>query len=241
MEVTIGALRELHRIHQQLTDLRERLERGPKQIHARESNATRLEQDLAKAHADTKTARVVVDHKQLDLKTGEGRILDLKRKLNACGSNREYQALVEQIAAAEMANSVLADEILEALEKVDQSQKAAVEIEANLAKSKEEVAKIRTAVQAQKSTLEADIQRLETDLKEAESGLPIAFKEAYERIVRSRGEDAMAPVENDTCGGCFHSIPPNVVNMLSLSRAVFCKSCGRLLYLPEDYHIGETS
>ncbi len=32
MSVTAAALRELHRIHQQLAELRDRLERGPKQV-----------------------------------------------------------------------------------------------------------------------------------------------------------------------------------------------------------------
>ncbi len=43
MHATTNVLRDLHRIHQQLGELRERLERGPKQIKARETNVLRLE------------------------------------------------------------------------------------------------------------------------------------------------------------------------------------------------------
>ena len=46
MAVTAAALRELHRIHRQLSDLRERKERGPKQIKAREANLARLADEL---------------------------------------------------------------------------------------------------------------------------------------------------------------------------------------------------
>ena len=62
---------------------------------------------------------MAVDKKQLQLKTGEDKVKDLRYKLNASTSNREYQALLEQIAADEMANSVLADEILEGLDACD--------------------------------------------------------------------------------------------------------------------------
>ena len=59
------------------------------------------------------------------------RSTSLKAKLNAAASNREYQALKDQIAADQMAGSVLADEILEALEKIDElaavSRRAAAE------------------------------------------------------------------------------------------------------------------
>ncbi len=73
---------------------------------------------------------MAADQKQLQLKSSEDKVKDLRRKLNAAASNREYQALLEQIAADEMANSVLADEILEALEKIDAFQKNLAEADA---------------------------------------------------------------------------------------------------------------
>jgi hypothetical protein len=234
MSVTAGALRELHRIHTQLADLRERLDRGPKQVKAREANVARLEAELAKAQADTKAARVSADQKQLLLKSGESKIEDLRRKLNACSSNREYQALLEQIAADEMANSVLADEILEGLEKIDHCQAQIVEAQQKLAKGKEELAKIQQSVREQEGTLVAEVQRLEGELKVSEGRLPADFIEAYHRVVKSRGSDALAQVDGQSCGGCFQQLTANTMNSLTMGRAVFCQSCGRLLYLPED-------
>ena len=58
MPATTNVLRDLHRIHQQLGDLRERMDRGPKQIKAREANITRLEAELTQAKTDVKAARV---------------------------------------------------------------------------------------------------------------------------------------------------------------------------------------
>ena len=83
---------------------------------------------------------MAADQKQLQLKAGEEKIKDLKRKLNAAASNREYQILKEQIAADEMANSVLEDEILEALEKIDQFQAKIAEAEAALAAARQKAA-----------------------------------------------------------------------------------------------------
>ena len=127
-----SVLRTLHRIHRQLSDLRERLQRGPKQIRAAEANVQHREELLTKTKAEAKSLRMAADQKQLQLKSGEDKVKDLRRKLNAAASNREYQALLEQIAADEMANSVLADEILEELEKIDAFQKNIAEAEAGL-------------------------------------------------------------------------------------------------------------
>ncbi len=234
MSVTAGVLRELHRIHRQLSDLRERLERGPKQIRAREANVARFEAELAQLKGDVKAARVATDQRQLLLKSGESKIRDLKAKLNAASSNREYQALKDQIAADEMANSVLADEILEAMEKIDGFGPAVAEAEQNLAKGREELVKSQGQVRDQQGTLMGDVARLEAELKTVEATLPTDFRDAYHRIVHSKGSDAMAQVDGEVCGGCHHRLTANVFSSLLMGKIVACQSCGRLLYLPED-------
>jgi predicted nucleic acid-binding Zn-ribbon protein len=234
MSITAAALRELHRIHQQLAELRDRLERGPKQVRARESNVALLETRLAEAKQRAQQTQMAADRKQLDLKASEQKIVDLKAKLNACGTNKEYQALLEQIAAAEMAGSVLSDEILEGLEKVDQFSGVVKEAEKTLAAGKQELEKARRSVGDTSATITADIKRLEGELAEAEKTLPAELKSDYQRVVRGKGADGLAVAEDGVCSGCGQQITLNMQNELKLARLVFCKSCGRILYLPGD-------
>lgn len=234
MSVTAAALRELHRIHQQLAELRDRLERGPKQVRAREASVAQLETRLAEARDKAKQMQLAVDRKQLDLKTGEQKVIDLRVKLNQANSNREYQAFLEQIAAAEMAGSVLSDEILEAMDKIDQLNLAVKEAEKNLATGKLELDKTKQVVEQSASGIRADVTRLEAQLALAEQTLPSDVKPDYQRIVRSKGPDSLAAADDGVCTGCGQQITLNMQNQLQLSKLVFCKSCGRLLYLPGD-------
>jgi predicted nucleic acid-binding Zn-ribbon protein len=234
MAISGSALRQLHRIHRQLTDLRERLARGPKQITAGETNVKRAENELATAKTDLRSARVAADDKQLQLKSREMRLKDLQAKLNQSQSNKEFQAIKEQMAADTQANSVLSDEILEALEHMDTLQVAIGVAEQNLTKAKEEVAKVRARVQEQQQGLENELARVLNELAQAEEQLPGDFKVEYLRLTKARGEDAMAVVDGDCCGGCFQMITANMEADLRMERPVFCKSCGRLLYLSED-------
>jgi predicted nucleic acid-binding Zn-ribbon protein len=234
MAVSASALRDLHTIHRQLTDLRERKARGPNQIKARQGNLARLADELAKLDADYKAARVRSDQKQLLLKSGEDKVEGLKAKLNAASSNREYQALQEQIAADQMAGSVLADEILESLEKIDELAAHIVEQKKKIDTSKEELAKTEQVVREQSGKLEAEIKRLESELIEAERGLPVDFREIYQRVVKSKGEDAMAEAQGDFCGGCYQQLTPNNMSELHMSLAILCRNCGRLIYRAED-------
>lgn len=227
------SLSKLHRIHRQLADLRDRLQRGPKQIRVAEGTVQTAEGAVAQAKENFKQAKMAADEKQLQLRQREARIVDLQGKLNTANNNKEYQLLKDQIAADTQANSVLSDEILEALERMDELQAAIKQAEDNLGKTKEELQKVRTRIEQQQQVLETDLARVSQELKAAEDQLPDDFKPEYLRMAKARGEDALAPVEGETCGGCFQTLTPQTIDQLRLDRPIFCKSCGRLLYVEE--------
>ena len=195
------------------------------------------EEQVAKVQAELKAARVALDQKQLQLKSAEGKIGELKVKLNQANTNREYQALRDQIAADEMANSVLADEILEAMEKLDQQKAVIPESEGRVAKAKEELAKVQQQVRAEEESLRR-YQTAGRRVAETEAALPDDFRDMYSRVVKAKGPDAMAVIENGSCGGCYQQLTTNMVNEINMGRVVLCKSCGRVLYLPEDTRAG---
>jgi predicted nucleic acid-binding Zn-ribbon protein len=227
------SLRTLHRIHRQHSDLRDRLQRGPRQINIAEGSVKKSETELTQAKDAFKQAKMASDEKQLQLRQREAKLVDLQAKLNMAQSNKEYQLLKDQMAADKQANSVLADEILEALEKLDQLQAAVKTAEANLTKTKDELTKVRKRVSEQQQGLESELARVRAELKAAEDELDGDFKANYERLARSMGEDALAPVEGECCGGCSQVLTPQTLNALKLDKPLFCQSCGRFLYLPE--------
>lgn len=233
MPTLTEALRTLHRIHRQHADLVDRLARGPRQIQAAEAHVKKCEADLAQARDTYRQAKMAADEKQLQLKHREAKLAELQLKLNMAQSNKEYQILKDQLAADRQANSVLADEILEALERLDTLQAAARQMEQTLAKSKEELQRVRQRVSEQQQLLETELARVRQELHRAEEALPEDIQPEYHRLARSRGDDALAPVEAETCGGCSQTLTVQTLNLLRLDKAVFCKSCGRLLYLPE--------
>lgn len=234
MNIEPAQLQTLHRLHRQQTDLRERLARGPKQVQAAEANVKRAELAVTAAKDAYKKARVSSDEKQLQLKQREARQKDLQGKLNAAESNREYQAIKEQMAADAKANSVLTDEILETLEQLDQLQAATKEAESQLVKIKDELERVRARVSGEQAGLESELARVLRELAEVETTLPADFMLELNRVAKVRGEGALAQVEGESCGGCYQTLTANTINMLKLHQAVFCKSCGCLLYLAED-------
>lgn len=230
MTATADIMSHLHRLLKQLADRQERLERGPLLIKAHENRVLELQAVQTAAKQSTTEARMAADSKQLQLKTAEAKIADLQTKLNGCSSNREYQALLEQIAADKMATSVLEDEILDAMEKAESLQERVKQTDENLAAGVAKFEEEKQSVATAATGFQADIAKLETELADSVKYLPDDVRVDYDRIVKTRKDDSMASVEGDICDGCYQQITPNMVSQLAMKQMVVCKSCGRMLY-----------
>lgn len=233
MSVTGTTLRNLHRIHRQLSDLRSRLERGPKMIQGAEANVERLKQIVEEAKEKVVRNKVATDEKDLQLRERENRIADIKTKLNTASSNREYQTFLEQIAADNQANSVLSDEILELLEKTTELEDAVKVTEDDLAKGLDEFQAKKKKVEEERGALENDYNRLENELTDAEKDLPEDFLVDYRRIIKAKGEEAMASLDGDVCGGCYQIVTAQMFAELKMEKLVVCRNCGCYLYMGE--------
>lgn len=232
--VATFTLRTLHRMHRQLADLAEQLAAGPRAVAARTRQVEAAETRKAAAADEVKKARLVADQKQLQLESAEAKITDLEAKLNACKTNREYQTLRDQIAADRMATKVLEDEIIEALERIDTLKPAVPAADTEIAAAKKLLAEADAKVKAETGRLEAEVARIRTDLLAAEKDLAEDVRERYDRVVKQKGADGMAAVDGQTCGGCYQQLTGNMLSDVMLGRIITCRSCGRMLYLPES-------
>lgn len=234
IKVSASLLRTLHRIQRQRTDLKGQLERGPRQLRASEAMVAQLEADTTEAQERLRRAKMAADEKQLQLKSREDRVRQLHAKLNTAASNREYNAFREQIAADQQANEVLSDEILEALERIDVLEAERLQRQKELKQRQEDHAALAASIEEKMEKLAQELERVEAELAETESELPGPIRSEYDRIVGSRGEEALAPVEGETCGGCYQMLTSQMMNRLYLGQAVRCPTCGAMMYLPED-------
>ncbi len=234
IEISTELLRKLHRIHRQRTDLRGQIDRGPRQIKAGEALVAKATAELEQARESFKKSTLASDEKQLQLKSREIRIEDLEAKLNTAASNREFSTLKEQIAADKQANSVLADEILESLERLEELDEVVKRAEAELSKQQKDHQSRVQHVESNLMTLSSELERVESELEASEKEIPRGAYKDYKRLTESRGEEALAPVEGESCGGCYQTLTTNYIERLRMSMLIRCPNCNAFLYLPED-------
>lgn len=230
IEISTELLQRLHRIHRQRSDLQGRIDAAPRQIAAGEATVQQCQQAVTEASELLRRARMAADQKQLQLKEREDRVLNLQAKLNTASSNREYDLLREQIAADEQANSVLSDEILDVLERIDELELQRQQRQQELEERQAEHARMVQSVHEKVAALRQELAGVEAERAEAEALVPPGAKAEYQRLVAARGEEALAPVEGDTCGGCYQTLTTQLVNQIMLSHLVRCPSCNAFLY-----------
>lgn len=235
MSLDYDLLKALHLKLRLLTDIDERVRKGPLKVKVVRSNEAGFLKAFEEAKENLLAMRKACKEKQMQLGEREAKIEDLKAKLNACDSNKEFQLLKDRIAADTQANSVLEDEILEQLERLDALQETQVAAEKNYSQSQEDTKSIVAQVSAELKELELEKVRVSGELAEAEKAIPYDLVGEYHRLVKGKGEDALGSTDTTTCGNCNQQISKQFVSELTLRKAVFCQGCGCLMYLADGY------
>ena len=235
MSTAASGLKELHQLHLRLSSLQKQLALGPRRIENCRNSTAKMESKIEDEKEQLKQLRMLADQKSLQLKTNEQKIDELRAKLHSCTSNREYGIFKSHIDADKMANSVLEDEILEALDKVDQHQKAIVDTESDLVRARAEEVRTADEVATAKPGLDEEAAKLTSALESAETVLPATIMEQYRRLVLAHGSEALAAVENKACSACHSLLSPQYCVDVNTGKLTFCRGCGRLLYLAEDH------
>ena len=231
MSTAASGLRELHQLLIRLREVNNLLERGPKQVLSHKRFTNQKQQDLEVEKEAALNLKKSVDAKNLQLRSNETKIAELKAKLNTASSNREYDIIRRQIDADLMANSVFEDEILELLEKIDGANAKVTRTQEMLATAREQQDGCEAKVATSQPELYKELSRLEPAIAEAEHPLPSEITELYHRLVQAYGADALASVESGVCTACYMEVSPQSRVELNSAKIITCKSCGRLLYL----------
>jgi len=220
----------LHDLHLQLASVQDELNRGPRMVKAKENLLAKRQVELDAIKAQQTERRKLADQKNLQLKSSEAKLADLRTKLNMCNSNREFDILKGQIAADEMANSVLEDEILDAMEQVDKIKSQISDAEKAVAVAKEEINKATSQVAAAEAGLQEKAAKLKLAVADAEIILPDDVKLVYRRLVAAFGAEALAAVDKGVCTACYVSLSPQQAVEVRSGKIAFCH-CGKLIYL----------
>lgn len=187
---------------------------------------------LEKAHLDAQKEK---KDRELELAGKEENTKKLQGQLYQLKTNKEYSTMLQQINDSKADASMIEDRILESMDRIE-STRVAVEDEKKRLQQEEAVfAAQKKTVDDRVREIDGLIAQLNVQRKELLPGIDPKIISQYERILHNRDGLAIVPVSGSTCGGCNMSVPPQVVNLVSMyDRLVTCEVCNRILYIPDE-------
>ncbi|MFP6765425.1 MAG: hypothetical protein VB858_17490, partial [Planctomycetaceae bacterium] len=206
------------------------LQAGPRKIAVREGICRKKQEEISEQKTLISDVQKKADESHLQFKTNEQKIIEIKAKLNAASSNKEFDIFKGQIEADTAANAVLEDEYLELLEKVDAAREHFRSLESDLQEAVRLTEEIAGQVNAAEAGIRTDIEEIQKEVKTAETCVPSKLGEDYRRLVAAYGPGAIAVAEEGACTECFTELSAQYQLELRLGKVIRCRMCGRLLY-----------
>jgi predicted nucleic acid-binding Zn-ribbon protein len=242
MGPTNVALVKLFRADQALREAQSRLDAAARNVRIQDRRVADLGEKLKAAQTQLKGQQAQAGQLDLDLRTRDAHIEKLRTQQQTTKNNKEYQAFLVEISTAKVDRNKVEDEAMKVLEAVEKGQN---EVGAMQAQHQAEQQKLQTMRQEGQETLaklEADVESLRPAREAAAAAIPARSREAFDRLAERYDGEAMSALakpdrrrEEYICTACNMSLVINVYNKLhSRDELVFCPSCGRILYIPED-------
>jgi len=234
MKEQLKALLALAEIDNEINSLREIREARPRQLEPFRSQEHGRAERVAMIRQELKRLRRESDRIEQEIRECEEKLTKLKIQINQAKSNEEYQVLTEQKNRLEEEVGAKEEEGLETLSKSEKLGEELKEAEEAWAEAKRELEQAESEVAAEIAEIDKRLEELAKQRAEVASKVESKYLSQYERVLNRHHDRAVVPVQGGVCQGCFMSVTPQMVNSLMIGREiVVCKSCQRILYLPD--------
>ena len=236
-------LRELFLLDQQVRGLRSRFESGARRQQVQQNKLDQLLQQQTELKQQVKHAEATAASLEHQSNDAEQRIAKLRDQMSTVTTNKEYSALLVEANTLKDEKSKLEDQALEQMSSVEALREQLTAIDEKIEQQTKVVELAGKEVEAAKAEVGNRLDEVTAKRDEAASVVPPQVLSQFERLVYSHDGEALAEVhEQDrrrmeySCGGCFMSLPIEVVNkvMTKPDETTTCTNCGRILYINQD-------
>ncbi len=242
MGPTNVALVKLYQADQSLREAQARLDAATRDVRIQERKLNELAEKQKLAQTRTREAQTNASQLELDLKSRDAQIEKFRTQQQLAKTNKEYQAFLVEINTAKVDRNKVEEEAIGALESVERSQNELKDLTAQVEAESSRLKAMRDQIGDRIASLQADIDALRPARDEAAAAVPPKARDMFERMSERYEGESMASLskpdrrrEEYVCTSCNMDLAADVYNKLhTRDELVFCPSCRRILYIPED-------
>jgi predicted nucleic acid-binding Zn-ribbon protein len=176
-------------------------------------------------------------YKKLDIEvaTLNQELAKLQKQMQVIKTNKEYDALTNEIVNRKLRISSAEEEILNILSNMDNLKERIKQYKQKL----QEVDKNNTAqlasLRKELNSIEDKVKIKEGERKNLTVRIDKRLLSTYERVKRGRGDQVVVTIKKRACTGCYKGIPPQKIQEIRKGERIFtCDNCGRILIWTED-------
>ena len=231
VEEKLASLIHLQKVDSKLDEIRILKGELPMEVKDLEDEIEGLHSRQTRVEEEINGITEFIDQKKEIIKEAKALVSKYEKQSENVKNNREFEAINKEIEMQQLEEKLAEKHIKDATEEVaikakqlELAKKAVATKEANLSGKKGELEKIIKETEKEEKVYNKEA-------SEARSQVEERLLSGYEKIRNNyRNGLAVVVVERDSCGGCFHAIPPQKQSEIKLHKKIMvCENCGRIL------------
>ena len=242
MGPTNVALVKLFRADLELREAQARLDEAGKNVRLQERRVNDLDQKVKEAQSRLRQQQSRAGQLDLDMRSRDAHIEKLRTQQQTAKNNKEYQAFLIEINTGKVDRGKVEDEAVKVMEGVEKVQAEVTGLSAQLEAERAKLTEVKSQLGGTLAKLQAEVDAMKPARDEAAAKLPPKVRDAFDRMADRYDGEALAKLtrpdrrrEEYSCDACNMELAIDVYNKLhSRDEIVFCPSCRRILYIPED-------
>jgi len=193
---------------------------------------------IKNAENDLKALQVKLKDSEVDLQQKEEQVKKLDTQLYQLKSNKEYSAMLSEIAGVKADNSIIEEEIIKLMDNVETSKSKIMEEKGLFKKEETAAEKDKDIIKSRQREIDTRFSELSAQRQEAILDIEKQTLIRYEKVLKNKDGLAIVPIERGACGGCHMNLPSQVVSEVKIREdIVACGNCSRILYIDDNVEI----
>jgi uncharacterized protein len=231
VEEKLIALVRLQKIDSKLDEIKILKGELPIEVKDLEDEVTGLHARQTRIEEEINGIQEFIESKKVGIKEAEALVAKYEKQSDNVKNSREFDAINKEIELQQLEVKLCEKHIKDATEEIAEKAKA-------LDHAKKQITTKEANLNGKKAELEkiiGDTEKEENELAAVADKARVAVDErllvSYDRIRNNyRNGLAVVAVERESCGGCYHAIPPQKQSEIKLHKKVMvCENCGRVL------------
>ncbi|MRR53839.1 MAG: hypothetical protein EG824_09635 [Deltaproteobacteria bacterium] len=232
MGKNVRILAQLQEIDLKIDSSRGETQALQSEIHSLEAQTEEKQLEIAQQKSELSAVEEEKKILEENLASESDSIARSEERLREIKTQKEYQAVSKEIAAAKKVKADLEDQILQKITRSDELNALVTEKEGYLREFEVNSSVRKGELRARIDQLEADISAVSVARDETAKAVAPAMMKRYETLREKRQGVAIAEAKGGSCLGCNMNLPPQLFNSLFKEDTyVTCPHCQRLLFM----------